>query len=333
MSAEELAAHRTAHATSQQRYIEQMSAQQLEAHRKANIAFLRLAKERQNQAIQNEAINFVEARVDEHDCGEFVHICQFCDAKHFKDERPPDGKFTSCCGKGKVRLPKPMNVDGEFLEYPLFLQSMLSDPDNRDYNHFRDQIRSYNNAVSFASMGAKIVDLPGRGPYVFKINGQTHHKTSHMQPINKESPQYAQLYVLDSTQATDIRHNHAANDNCRRDILDRIDRFFRENNRIAASYMLMHEIETRESEEAIQTGQQIQIVSMALRRDRQSDQRHYNVPTSNEIAMVFVNEDGEPPFERDIHIYPKNPDQKFINLHILSPNMDPMTYSILFAYV
>ena len=26
----------------------------------------------------------------------------------------------------------------------------------------------------------------------------------------------------------------------------------------------------------------------------------------NEIAMVFVNSDGEPPFDRDIKIYPKN---------------------------
>ncbi|XP_063781211.1 uncharacterized protein LOC134929546 [Pseudophryne corroboree] len=74
---------------------------------------------------------------------------------------------------------------------------------------------------------------------------------------------------------------------------------------------------------------------MALRRDRQSDQRRYNKPTSNEIAMVFVNEDGEPPFQRDIRIYPKNPHdpkQTFINIHILSPNMDPMTYALLFPY-
>lgn len=97
----------------------------------------------------------------------------------------------------------------------------------------------------------------------------------------------------------------------------------------------MHEIERREAAEAAVTGLQIPVVSMAFRRDRQSDQRRYNAPISNEVAMIFVNEDGEPPFERDIHIYPKNPqdsNKKFINLHILSPNMDPMTYSILFPF-
>ena len=42
---------------------------------------------------------------------------------------------------------------------------------------------------------------------------------------------------------------------------------------------------------------------MIFKRDRQSDQRRYNEPTSNEVAMVFVNEDGESPFHRDIRIY------------------------------
>ena len=77
------------------------------------------------------------------------------------------------------------------------------------------------------------------------------------------------------------------------------------------------------------------MVSMVLRRDRQSDQRRYNAPLSNEVAMVFVNEDGEPPFARDIRIYPKNPEypnHHFINLHILSPNMYPVTYAILYPY-
>src|SRR5258705_9316256 len=51
--------------------------------------------------------------------------------------------------------------------------------------------------------------------------------------------------------------------------------------------------------------------------------------------MVLVNDDGEPPFQRDIRIYPRNPTnnyQKFININILSPNLDPMTYAILFPF-
>ncbi|GBL82070.1 hypothetical protein AVEN_50632-1 [Araneus ventricosus] len=51
--------------------------------------------------------------------------------------------------------------------------------------------------------------------------------------------------------------------------------------------------------------------------------------------MVFVNRDGEPPFEWNIRVYPlnnENPQQPFFNINILSPNLDPMTYPIFFPY-
>ncbi|GBM62257.1 hypothetical protein AVEN_44050-1 [Araneus ventricosus] len=82
-----------------------------------------------------------------------------------------------------------------------------------------------------------------------------------------------------------------------------------------------------------EAGEDVPVVTMVFRRDRHSDERRYNAATANDIAMVFVNSDGEPPFEREIRVYPlnpKNPQQPFININILSPNLDPMTYSILF---
>ncbi|GBM99906.1 hypothetical protein AVEN_169219-1 [Araneus ventricosus] len=53
------------------------------------------------------------------------------------------------------------------------------------------------------------------------------------------------------------------------------------------------------------------------------------------MAMVFVNSDEGPPFERGIRVYPlnpENPQQPFININILSPNLEPMSYPILFPY-
>ncbi|XP_063800227.1 uncharacterized protein LOC134968624 [Pseudophryne corroboree] len=140
---------------------------------------------------------------------------------------------------------------------------------------------------------------------------------------------------MDSTLAANFREEHVANDDCRPNIMDTIDRFFRTHNRLAHSYQLIRNIHKQQVQLAAETGQQVPVVSMALRLDRHSDYRRYNKPTSNEVAMIFVNEDGEPPFHRDIRIYPINPDdpnQPFINLNILSPNMDPMTYALLFPY-
>lgn len=168
-----------------------------------------------------------------------------------------------------------------------------------------------------------------------QVHGQTYHRTSHLQPLDNQLPQYAQLYVLDSTQATEVRQDHFANVQCLPHILDSIDRFFRQNNRLANTYQLMRDVEKRAAEQALQAGEEVPLVNMVLRRDRRFDKRRYNAPTCNEIAMVFVNDDGEPPFQRDIRIYPKNPmnpEQQFINISILSPNLDPMTYPIFYPF-
>ncbi|GBN94954.1 hypothetical protein AVEN_264462-1 [Araneus ventricosus] len=98
---------------------------------------------------------------------------------------------------------------------------------------------------------------------------------------------------------------------------------------------MLREVESRVIAESNKAGKDVPVVNMVFRCDRHSDQRRYNAPTANEIAMVFVNSDGETPFERNIRVYPlnpKNPQQPFININILSPNLDPMAYPIFFPY-
>ncbi|GBO20141.1 hypothetical protein AVEN_35894-1 [Araneus ventricosus] len=98
---------------------------------------------------------------------------------------------------------------------------------------------------------------------------------------------------------------------------------------------MLREVESRVIAGSNEAGDDVLVVNMVFRPDRHSDQRRYNALTANEIAMVFVNNDGEPPFERDIRVYPlnpENPQQPFININILSPNLDPMAYPILFPY-
>ena len=50
------------------------------------------------------------------------------------------------------------------------------------------------------------------------------------------------------------------------------------------------------------------------------------LPTANDIPMIFQNPDGEPPFHRDVKVFPRNEETPLINLNILSTNLDPMTY-------
>nr|XP_029717948.1 uncharacterized protein LOC109424581 [Aedes albopictus] len=167
------------------------------------------------------------------------------------------------------------------------------------------------------------------------VHGQTYHRTSHVQPPHGEPPQFAQLYMLDSSQATEVRQNHPASELLRTPILDKIDRFMRQNNVLAQHYTMMRQKMIAEEQRAVTSGHEIPVVNMVLKIDRQQDQRRYNAATADEVAMIFVNEDGEPPFNRDIRIYPKNPvnsQQQFLNLSILSSNLDPMAYALLYPY-
>jgi hypothetical protein len=167
---EQRLARQTADAVAHQVRIITQTSQQAEERHAARIQNRQLAQRRQHEAILQEAINLSDNSVNIHHCGPFDVICQFCYSKNFAAERPADLKFTTCCRKGKVKLSKPFDVNGEELEYPEFLHALLSDPWHPNHTHFREHIRSYNSAVSFASMGAKIVDVPGRGPYVFKVS-------------------------------------------------------------------------------------------------------------------------------------------------------------------
>ncbi|XP_037049075.1 uncharacterized protein LOC119083457, partial [Bradysia coprophila] len=276
-----------------------------------------------------------ENAVAEHYCGPMNVKCQFCGSHNFLAMRPPDGKFTRCCQKGKLIIPKPV-INGVEHGYPQFLRTMMSMPQNPNYRHFREHIRSYNSSVSFASFGAQLANVPGNGPYVFKVQGQTYHLTSHTEPRSEQQRSYAQLYVLDSlTQATNTRMEHPAMAGCSEAILRRIHEFFLDFNSIARSYRLMHEVQQRETELAAARNENVPIVHMVMRTDRQSDERRYNLPTSNEIAMIFVNEDGEPPFNRDIRVYPRNPNNPndvLFRLNIRNSNLDPMVYALMFPY-
>lgn len=288
---------------------------------------VRTQEERAN--VRKETVSYVEERVDQHSCGPLNVRCRFCNSKNFLAERSPDGLFKACCSKGRIKLPVAQDIDGNDLPYPEFLRLLLCDTSHPHHNNFMKHIRSYNNAMSFASMGANIEEPPGRGSYVFRIHGQTYHKTSHLEPVDGVPAQYAQLYVLDTDEATDIRQNHAANQDCLEEIFTSLDIFFREHNRIAQSYQMLRDlIQDHPSAD-------IQKVNMVFKRDRIKDQRRYNLPQTNEVAMVFVNDDGEPPFDRDIRIYPKTQKDSttnFVNLSILSSNMDPMVYPLLFPY-
>ena len=76
-----------------------------------------------------------------------------------------------------------------------------------------------------------------------------------------------------------------------------------------------------------------QEVGMIIRSDRKNlDQRRYNSPTVNEIAVIFKCLNGKPPSERDIrgHLLIPRRGKRFMKIDSQKPMCDSITYPLLF---
>ena len=253
-----------------------------------------------NREVANNML-YHDANVNEHSCGEMNVLCNHCRAKNFMSKKPADGLFKNSCHRGKV-LP-PIRRD-----FPPYLKSIMSDPQHPHYTNFKENIRSYNSALSFASMGAQIADSHGRGPYCFRVHGQIHHNTSHAHPVEGEQRQYAQLYVVDSAEANAVQGENQANTRCIQEVMHNLDLIITEMNVYAASSKALREIEIEKEVNARNEARPPPAINLNFTITRNSDRGRYNLPAANEIAIAFRNEEGEPPFDRDFKAYPKNDD-------------------------
>ncbi|XP_065323653.1 uncharacterized protein LOC135930793 [Gordionus sp. m RMFG-2023] len=181
-------------------------------------------------------------------------------------------------------------------------------------------------------MGAQISNSLNPGPYCFRVHGQIYHRTSHLYPSTGMPPKFAQLYVIETSQAVNGRLNMKENSGCNKDLLKRLYILIRQNNPFSISFKTLGKIEKEEKNRAIQENRPVQKINMIFRADRSSDKRRYNIPNIDEVAMIFTNDDGEPPFKRDIKVYPRVDGSDLININILSPNLDPMVYPLLFPF-
>jgi len=276
------------------------------------------------KSLQRTRSNAVVTEVDEtlsmyaqDDQGEMSYSCHFCSAKFFKAEKPSDGLYSSCCHKGKIYLPS-LLCSGELIATLLKGEHVKS-------AHFMQNIRAFNSSLAFASFGAKIKEPTGRGPYVFRIHGQIYHRTSQSStPVAGDEARFAQLYILDADDANEVRQSQSDKYNLNLDLLKALDTELRSVNPFAQAYKMLSELE-----KDVNSSGGTHQVTLSICRSPNFDPRRYNAPCVNEVALIFENANGEPPFERDIRVHyrdPRPPKQ----ISILNANLDPMVYPIIF---
>ncbi|CAF4734824.1 unnamed protein product, partial [Rotaria sp. Silwood2] len=166
-------------------------------------------------------------------------------------------------------------------------------------------------------MGAKVEDIPGNGPYCFKISGEVYHRTleniqidTTLQPnsIQKliHEPSYAELYVYDTDTSVEIRMRNPANAQCLRNNMITINTVLSAVSPYASSYRKLREIYEQEVSKANIAGSSMKKISLVFTRNLHDDQRVYNAPrTSDDVAIVYVSDrDGNIPAELDFAVQP-----------------------------
>ncbi|GBL74446.1 hypothetical protein AVEN_220506-1 [Araneus ventricosus] len=236
--------------------------------------------------------------------------CGFCGAVYWKEEKNTAHKYTKCCHDGKVQLPA-------FPDAPELLKVLLTE-NSPDAKNYRQRIREYNSAFAFASMGAQIKPPRGTGPYCYRLHGQVYHRVSPLYASDQHKESYGQLYIFDSSEATEKRLSN--NQNCLQHVFEKLDFMLREINPFAQSYLQMHRLVQEHPTTS---------VKMVFLEDKNLDMRRYNAPTlCTEVAAIFVGDNGEPPANRDICVYPVGNTCQSISP--LNQCCDPMTYPLLF---
>jgi len=140
---------------------------------------------------------------------------------------------------------------------------------------------------------------------------------------------YGQLYIMDTEAAAEQQAGLPANANCNKELLKELGSFLRLNNPYAQAYQMMGEaISEQRRAAAKQEGQRMCDVAMVFHTEGQ-DLRHYNVPSSNEVAAIIISDD-----DNDIpipnYVAVRLNSKSLTPLSIIGGHADPMCYMLLF---
>ncbi|KAL4600853.1 hypothetical protein ACB092_11G229700 [Castanea dentata] len=235
-------------------------------------------------------------------------------AKNFqrivKSKRPRNPKFSLCC-----------------IQAPPLIDELLDPLGSQQSKTFRTLIRSYNAMFTMTSMGGKVDSRinNGRHPYIFKLNGQNHHRIGTLLPNDGQDPQFAQLYFYDTENEVENRMNIFSNGEINSDldpsIVDALVQMFDESNTLVKIFRMSRDrfFDT-----------DVHRLRLRLIGSRTTDGREYNLPTCSEIAAIIVGDIGAEDAHCDIIVELKEGGLQRIN--VLHPSYMALQYPLLFPY-
>lgn len=233
-----------------------------------------------------------------HDLGGMVHECKDCHALHWRAEKLSKStgqtaatwRFGLCCSWGDIKIPY-------LPEAPAELRTLFT-AGNPEGKSFRENIRRYNNAFAFTSIGVKLDQAVMRssGPYCFKIMGELSHCHGTLLPDDGEPRAWAQHYIHDQKEVA-IEDRLQANPGLNRDTMVKIYDVLHQHNPFPAIYQ--HAYQVLQAQEAEGHGN-IEHVKLRVVTKEGTDQRRYNLPAADEIAVIIPNSSIDTTDSRDI---------------------------------
>ena len=125
-----------------------------------------------------------DAVTDRHELGCMNRACPHCGARFWHDET------IQCCYSGQLFIPEQ--------QIPETLSNIIMS------RAVQSHLRSYNTAMAMASVGH---DRSGFPDVVFVLSGRSYHQVGTLLPPVNQSHSFAQIYILDTTEASDRRCN------------------------------------------------------------------------------------------------------------------------------
>ncbi|KJA12751.1 hypothetical protein HYPSUDRAFT_152271, partial [Hypholoma sublateritium FD-334 SS-4] len=181
-------------------------------------------------------------------------------------------RFGTCCMDGKVQL-LPLAAP------PEPLQHLITSQDQRAVK-FHEDIWKYNRAFSFTSLSVSedhSVNEHQRGPPVFRIFGELHHRSGALDTERSGVPRYAQLYLYEPRAALEAHvFNNASLD---RNIMQDLQTMLEQHHSYVSIYRHAHEI--------LQGYDPSNDAVVRLRLTPGLDRRHFNLPTADEVTMIL----------------------------------------------
>jgi hypothetical protein len=166
----------------------------------------------------------------------------------------------------------------------------------------------------------------GRGPPVFKICGQIHHRIGSLLPPDGEPPKFIQLYVYDTSNEV-LNRLRSLNHDERREsdpdpaIVQSLLSMLDDHNPFAQQFRMARDrLADNQPEDFV-----IRIVG-----PRDGDPPQYSLPVTDQLAMLVVGDFNCDTFERDIIIQKQTGELQQISA--LHPAFMALQYPLLFPY-